>query len=47
MVKVKVEGREVEEMEFHFAGEDGNYMWIRFRFKDGKTQDTYVFKGSL
>ena len=43
-MKAKANGREVDELEFHLNGE---MMWIRFYFKDGTKEDTFVFKGGL
>jgi len=45
--KVKLDGEEVEEIEFHMAGEDGEFMWIRFKLANGKTHDTMYFKGTF
>jgi len=42
--RITFNGRSVRELEFHMNGE---FLWMRFMFKDGSHQDTYVFKGGL
>jgi len=36
---------EVKELEFNLAGEDGEFLWIRFKLKNGAQYDSYYFKG--
>lgn len=45
--EILLDGKPVKKIEFHLAGEDGSFLWIRFTLENGKTQDTFYFKGTM
>ena len=46
-MKVTLDGKTVRQLEFHRAGEDGEFLWIRWTLEDGSREDSYYLKGSL
>ncbi|MDD5240019.1 MAG: hypothetical protein PHH61_06190 [Candidatus Nanoarchaeia archaeon] len=36
--------KKVSELEIHKAGEDGQYLWMKFTFEDGETEETGYYK---
>jgi hypothetical protein len=47
MTEITYNGKEVVKMEVRTCGEDGDQVWFRYTFKDGKFVDTVVFKGEI
>jgi hypothetical protein len=47
MTIVTMDGKLVKKIDFHFAGEDGDMMWVGFECEDGTKQESFYFKGSL
>lgn len=47
MTEITADGKAVKKLSFHFAGEDGDMMWVGFEFEDGTTMESFYFKGTL
>ncbi len=36
--------KKVSKLEIHKAGEDGQYLWLKFTLEDGETEETGYYK---
>jgi hypothetical protein len=46
MTDIRLDGKPVKHLDFHLAGDDGEFLWVHFETTDGKKHDTWYLKGS-